>query len=305
VSLTGKLRFAYGEAKTAAGVKTTGIGVTDGDWNIAAVEDLGGGLKAGANMALRLRGRDNNLDSVSTGSGARPRDSSVYLTGNFGTVTAGAVESGNGLLPLLGAGGPNYIGLDAYSAATATPGVLSAANNTDLLSYRTPVMSGFSAVGMMLDGVGAGGAQSAAATQDAALIGLNYANGPLTAAVDFTNYGLNSLTAGADSRTRISANYDLGIARIGAGFQTAKLTTGIDRKETGLSVSAPFGAFNIGLIYASAKTDGISGNDKGYDFAVQYNLSKRTYVALQGQSVKLAGATASATNTRVQLAHSF
>jgi predicted porin len=103
VSLTGKLRFAFGESKTAAGVKTTGIGVTDGDWNVAAVEDLGGGLKAGANMALRLRGRDAANDSLAgnsltDGNGARPRDASVYVTGGFGTLTVGAIEAGNGIL---------------------------------------------------------------------------------------------------------------------------------------------------------------------------------------------------------------
>jgi len=304
VSLTGKLRFAYGQTKAADGVKGNGVGVTDGDWNIAAVEDLGGGLKAGANMALRLRGRDAATDGAAGGAagvgqnGARPRDSSIYLTGGFGTVTMGAVEAGNGLLGLLGAGGPNYIGLDNGVQLAGT-------SNVDLLSYRTPTMSGFSAVAMMIDSVGGGGAQSASTSQDATLFGLNYANGPLSAAVDVTNYGLNAVAAGADSRTRFSANYDLGMARVGAGYQTAKTTTGVTKDETGLSLSAPFGAFNVGVIYATSKTDGVAGNNTGYDFAVQYNLSKRTYVALQGQNTKAAGASTSATNTRVQLAHSF
>ena len=298
VSLTGKLRFAYGDAKSATGAKTTGVGVTDGDWNIAAVEDLGGGLKAGANMALRLRGRDAATDGTSTGVGARPRDSSMYLTGNFGTVTVGAVEAGNGILPLVTAGGPTYIGLDN--------GVqLAGASNVDLLSYRTPVMSGFSAVAMLVDSVGGGGAEATSTAQDATVVGLNYANGPLSAAVDVTNYGLNAVAAGADSRTRFSANYNLGVAIVGAGFQSSKATTGIKKDDTAISVSAPFGAFNVGVVYASSQTDGVAGTAKGYDFAVQYNLSKRTYLALQGQSTKAAGATASATNTRVQLAHSF
>jgi hypothetical protein len=137
------------------------------------------------------------------------------------------------------------------------------------------------------------------------VVGLNYANGPLSAAIDMTNYGLNSLTAGADSRTRMSANYNLGVAIVGAGYQTAKTTAGIKKNETAVSVSAPFGAFNVGMIYATSKTDGVVGNNTGYDFAVQYNLSKRTYVALQGQSAKTANVAGTNTNTRVQLAHSF
>jgi len=261
------------------------------------VEDLGGGLKAGANMALRLRGRDVAVDGAQS-NGARPRDSSMYLTGGFGTVTVGAVEAGNGILGLVTAGGPTYIGLDN--------GVqLAAASNVDLLQYTSPAMNGFSVKALMIDSVGAGGAQATSTSQDATVVGLNYANGPLSAAIDMTNYGLNSLTAGADSRTRMSANYNLGVAIVGAGYQTAKTTAGIKKNETAVSVSAPFGAFNVGMIYATSKTDGVVGNNTGYDFAVQYNLSKRTYVALQGQSAKTANVAGTNTNTRVQLAHSF
>ena len=166
-------------------------------------------------------------------------------------------------------------------------------------------MSGFSVKALMLDNVGAGGAEATSAAQDATVLGLNYANGPLSAAVDMTSYGLNSLIAGADSRTRMSVNYNLGVAIVGAGYQTAKTTAGIKKNETAFSVSAPFGAFNVGAVYATSKTDGIVGNNTGYDLSAQYNLSKRTYVALQAQSTKAAGATASATNTRVQLAHAF
>lgn len=298
VNLTGKVRFAYGMTESAAGVKGNGIGVTDGDWNIGVVEDLGGGLKAGANMALRLRGRDAATDAASTGVGARPRDSSMYLSGGFGTVLVGAVEAGNGLLPLVTAGGPVFIGLDNGN-------LLAGGSNTDLLQYTSPAFSGFTVRAGLMDNIGGNGAEGAAATQDATIVGLNYADGPLTAAIDMTSYGLNALPAGADSRVRMSANYNLGVARLGFGYQTAKTTTGVKKNETALGVSAPFGPIVVGAVYASSKTDGISGNNTGYDLSAQYNLSKRTYVGLQLQSTKNAGATASGTNTRIQLGHSF
>lgn len=299
VNLTGKLRFAYGQTESAAGVKGNGVGVTDGDWNIGVVEDLGGGLKAGANMALRLRGRDAATDGTSTGVGARPRDSSMYLSGGFGTVLVGAIEAGNGLLPLVTAGGPTFIGLDNGAQ-------LAAASNTDIIQYTSPAISGFTVRVATLDNVGGNGAEAAATTQDANLIGLNYAAGPLTAALDMTSYGANAATGTlADSRTRVSANYDLGVARLGVGYQTAKTTSGVTKNETALGVSAPFGPIVVGAVYASSKTEGVAGNNTGFDLAAQYNLSKRTYVALQAQSTKGAGATASATNRRIQLAHSF
>ena len=301
VNLTGKLRFAYGQSTDAAGIRTTGIGVTDGDWNIAVVEDLGGGLKAGVNMALRLRGRDAATDPLSTGLGARPRDSSMYVTGGFGTVLVGAIDAGNGLLGLATAGGPNYIGLDNDKQ-------LAGSTNIDLLQYTSPTISGFSVNVATFDNVGAGGSQSTAITQDGNLVGLKYANGPLSVSVDATKFGLNAVLAGGVSRSRISANYDLGVARIGAGYQSSKNTGGPlapSKNETVLSVSAPFGAFQVGAVYATSKSDGVAGNNTGFDLAVQYNLSKRTYVAFQAQSTKGAGVTTSATNNRVQLAHSF
>ncbi len=300
VSLTGKLRFAYGSSKADTGAKSSGVGVTDGDWNIAAVEDLGGGLKAGANMSLRLRGRDAATDATSGGAsgvgqnGARPRDSSMYLTGAFGTVTVGAVEAGNAMWGGVTAGAPTYIGLDNGTT-------LQAASNTDILQYTSPTMSGVSFKLATLDAVGANGAQNGGAHMN---YGLNFANGPFTAAIDYTSYG-SALAATQDSRTRVSASYDLGVARIGVGMQKAGFGAANDKSERAFGVSVPMGPWLFGAVYASSKTDGDTNNNTGYDLAAQYNLSKRTYVALQSQSTKAATATKSATTTRVQLAHSF
>jgi hypothetical protein len=292
VSLTGKLRFAYGQTETAAGVKGRGVGVTDGDWNINATEDLGGGLKATASMALRLRGRDAATDATSTGVGARPRDSFLMLSGGFGSVMIGAVEAGNATLGFVTAGGPTYIGLDNGVAASAT-------SNVDILQYTSPSMNGFSAKVATIDAVGGNGSQDGGAVT---LYGVNYANGPLAAMIDMTSYG-TAAAASADQRTRAGVSYDLGMARVGLGMESNNNGAAADADKTLFSVSVPMGAITLGGVYATTKTDG-AGTAKGYDLSAQYALSKRTYVALQTQSIKAAGANA-ATATRVQLAHSF
>jgi len=311
VSLTGKLRFAYGTQSTLAGGKATGIGVTDGDWNIAVVEDLGGGLQAGANMALRLRGRDNALDSASTGVGARPRDSSMFIAGGFGRVLVGAIEAGNANLSGVTAGGPTYIGLDSD---TATLGVVSFATNTDILQYSTPTMNGLTARVALLDSVGAGGAQAQSTTQDAVLYGVNYSAGPLAVHLDWTSYGDNTAALDrATNRLRANANYDLGVARIGVGYQTGENVTaafgaGATREEILVSASIPVGNVLLGGVYGQRTTEGVTGTATGYDLAAQYNMSKRTYVALQYRSTKQAAAGAVNTSdntTRIQLSHSF
>jgi len=165
VNLTGKFRFAY-DAKNdgtgAATAKTNGFGVTDGNVTFAAVEDLGGGLKAGATMDVRVRGR--GPAGVVDG-----RDATVWLAGGFGTLVGGAVESGNGIIGLGGAGAP-VIGLDDGIA-------LAGASNVDWLAYTTPNMGGFTATVQIVDSIGAptgGGLQGSATLQDGTLIGAGY-----------------------------------------------------------------------------------------------------------------------------------
>ncbi|MBK6388185.1 MAG: porin [Rhodoferax sp.] len=111
--------------------------VTDGNVAFAAVEDLGGGLKAGVSMDVRVRGR--GAAGVVDG-----RDATVYLMGGFGSLVGGAVEAGNGIIGYGGAGAP-VIGLDDGLA-------LAGGTNVDWLAYTTPNMGGFTATVQMIDG---------------------------------------------------------------------------------------------------------------------------------------------------------
>ena len=297
VTISGKLRYAYEATKSATGAKANGARVTDGDLNFAAVEDLGGGLKATAAMAYVSRGRDTAITA---------RDASLSLAGGFGSVMIGSVEAGNGIIGLGGAGAPVY-GLD--------DGVtLAGASNVDIIKYTSPAFNGFTFSVNTTDATTVLGQESVAATVDSTGFGVNYANGPLTAAADVTNYGRNAyvpstaaqIAAGVpDSRTRISANYNLGVATVGAGFQTSTNVANLKNTQQIFGVSVPMGAFVLGAVAASSKMDGVVGTNKGTDLGVQYNLSKRTFLAGHYQTTKAAGATASASKYRVQLAHAF
>ncbi len=294
VSLTGKFGYAYTANKDAAGAKTNGFGTTDGDWNIAAVEDLGGGLKAGANMALKLRGR--GATGVADG-----RDSSVFLSGGFGTLTAGAIEAGNGIIGRASAGAPT-IGQD--SGVT-----LDAAGNVDIVSYTTPaLMAGLTATVMAIDSIGApaaDGLQAAAATQDATVFALNYANGPLSLGVDTTSFGQNAAAStGTDSRVRMSVSYNLGVATVGAGYQTKKTYAGVKDTQTMVGVSMPAGAWTLGATYAVRNNDVNTSDAKGWELGANYAFSKRTAVQIATRDLSINGAS-SATATRVRLMHSF
>jgi len=307
VTISGKLRYAYESAEsTTSGTKTkaNGVRVTDGDVNFAAVEDLGGGLKATASIAVLTRGRDTGISG---------RDASLSLAGNFGSVMVGSVEAGNGILGLGGAGAPVY-GLDGT--------VISAASNVDIIKYTSPAFNGFTFSANATDKTASGqtlGMGATATTQDSTGFGLNYANGPLAAAFDLTNYGANAATGTlADDRTRVSASYDLGVAKVGFGHQVAKYVGGSKTKDMIVGVSVPVGAFLLGANYATQQV-GTGVKVKGTDLGAQYNLSKRTFIAAHYQKVTnrdatlgtataitAADAVANSNNKfRVQLSHAF
>lgn len=303
VSVSGKLGFAYttSEAAGVAPAKANGLGVTDGDFVLAASEDLGAGLKITASMAVQSRGRDTAI---------KGRDASLTLDGGFGSVMIGAIELGNGIIGLGGADAPT-MGLDgATGLGGISRAVLSDVMNADVLMYTSPSMGGFTVAAAVLDAPTAGGMQSAAVTQDATLIGVNYARGQYAVAADYTNFGLNAVpaaTPGLDNRLRASVSYDFGVAKLGFGYENLKTTAATDNGETQylLGVSAPVGkALTVGLNYVRNTKDA-DNTIKAYELGANYALSKRTGVQAAYQSISEDTVDGRATAFRVRLLHSF
>jgi predicted porin len=304
VTLSGKMRFAYEATDTTTSgtaVKANGLRVTDGNFTLSSTEDLGAGLKVVASMDVQSRGRDTTVAG---------RDASITVMGGFGSVTIGSVEAGNGIIGLGGAGAPVY-GMDGT--------VISGASNVDLLKYTSPeLMAGLKVSFTTLDNTAAGtstlGMGSTSDAQDATVVGVTYAAGPLAVAADITNYGRNGIAAAttvADDRTRVSASYDLGVAKIGYGYQVAATTatTNNKTKQQIIGVSVPMGALTLGLNYATSQADGAT-KAKGTDLGAKYDLSKRTYIAVHMQNLTdTSGSAVAAGNDlskyRVQLSHAF
>jgi len=352
VTLSGKFAGAYQSGSrtvttagvAAAGTSTNGFGVTDGNVTFAAVEDLGGGMKAGTSMDVRVRGR--GAAGVVDG-----RNGTVFVSGGFGSVTLGSIESASGINPLGGAGAPVQDLTDVNLGFFVTGGAATAAltaplnrpANLDVFIYTTPKFGGFSGTLLLGDSIGAPGAngmEDRSATQDATLLGLNYAGGPVAFVGDYTTFGVNGNTGTpaaaaykADTRLRLSASYDLGVAKLGAGYQSQSYqsytatATGIGRsagvpdlkiKEYVLGVSAPMGAFVVGANYTRRSADDVAGaftghSVTGWDLGVQYNLSKRTAVQADYRTVNAEASFVGAAgadkiedkNIRIRLMHTF
>jgi hypothetical protein len=321
VTVSGKYAVAYQSIETAAGAKSTGFGTTDGDVVFSGAEDIGAGMKAGASLALKLRGRDSAVTAASTAKNAdgsavdatitssvsgaassasvNGRDATVYLQGGFGRITLGTVEAGNGIVGRAQAGAP-VIGQDGNVT-------LDGGANVDMASLTLPI-GAVTATVMLIDSIGnpgTAGMQAAAATQDATLIGLAYAAGPISVGLDQTTFGRNTAAATAtDTRTRVSASYDLGVARIGFGYQTKETYASVADNQMMVGVSVPMGAITLGATYASRDNDNNAVDATGYELGANYAFSKRTNLqtAYLSQSVNKGE---DATTLRVRLMHSF
>jgi len=329
VTVSGKLRFAYeatdGTAINETKTETNGLRVTDGDFVLTASEDLGQGMKATATMHVLSRGRDTSISG---------RDASITLSGGFGSVTVGAVEAGNGIIGLGGAGAPVY-GMDGWSLTCdgvkdfvaymteadgstlekarasnlSSCGVIDGGSNVNILSYTSPSFNGITFTANMTDSTSAGGMEDASKAADGKTVGVRYSAGPLAAALDTTRQSQNSATdLTTKSRTRLSASYDLGVAKLGFGYQTRKSfeADADTNKQTLVGVSVPMGAITLGMNYAIHKEGDIKGT--GTDLGAKYDLSKRTYVAFHYQNVKYkfdGESLGKNDKYRMQVAHSF
>jgi hypothetical protein len=345
VTITGKFGAAFeqglGTSATAKG--KANITVSDGDVNFTAIEDLGAGLKAQAFMGIRGRGRENAaqvgiVSSTNKGSYSLDvgRDAHVTLMGDFGSIMAGSIEAANGIV-VLGYGGTNStLTTDLHDGV-----VLSGKSKLNIAQYTSPRMSGFAVSAARLDSIGTVGQTPAALTvvgasadaKEANLgnyanqLALSYVNGPLAATLDYTLFG-GSTTIGTKNdrkRTRVSASYDFGVVRIGAGMEdnTGSLAGGAFAANKGtfagtqavVGASVPFGALRVGVVYMtnseSAVFEANGAKATGYGISADYSLSKRTTVNFSyGESdrrdlAKGSDYSKEGSQTRLRLMHSF
>ena len=344
VTMSGEAGFAYiSDKKVVAGTAATngvgkaqattkGMAQTDGSITIAATDDLGGGMKLSVAHTVDLKGR----------SSVTAENSTMSLSGSFGSVLMGAINAGNGII---GKGAPGAVGrgMDGTIVDGDAP--------VDLIQYTSPeLMTGlnvFVNTAEITVGAGEGSFQATG-------VGINYSTGPLSVTFDSTSYSGHAVAAGVaardatctdatsgaigtavaygtacatgsvmltpgvalksaatvlatqlDSRQRLSFTYDLGMAKIGYGTQTKSYAgTGVDNKQTVLGVSAPIGAFTVSLARATNKADGAATETTGTDLGINYALSKRTALNFSSMKSKTTGSV-SDTYTRLRLKTTF
>jgi len=289
VSITGEFAYGYQTTSDAAQKTAGGMGVDTSQLWFKANEDLGGGYKAGVSMSLA--GADRSGES---GNGnVTGRDAQLDLTTPVGLLTVGTKKNADYL--------STYAGLGAiwYSLDGNVQG---ARSKRDQWTFAVPVGAWTFAVSQqegandMGLGAGSGGdAVSAAALAGTPSLTLsqqrlvalvaNYKSGAIVGDAQYLMFDARTdgSNLSAKDQTRLSGNYDLGVAKIGAGMtQTAYMGT---KKVTDIlvGVSAPMGATTLAAQWAQNRADdtgaaATDGTRSGYVLQATYNLSKTTYV---------------------------
>ena len=283
-------------------------GIYSSRLGVMGTEDLGGGLKASFHFEGGM-----NPDVGTAGKFDFQRKSTIGLAGGFGEIRVG--RDYTPLFTIAGIADPfgtNGVG-SSYNLANslifdntdadltaaeqtafntalvnATGGFTTFATGTNTVTladpnavrannsvaYYSPSFSGFTA-GLMY-GFGAEGTGSASKMTS---LKLQYGSGPLVAALG------NQSTKGTDDQAKLSTtflagSYDLGMAKVSAGYKKDKLSfvgENASVKSTILGVAVPMGATTLKASYVARKAD---SEKVGNQFALGavHDLSKRTAV---------------------------
>jgi len=314
VTISGNM--AAGQS-TIAGVRTiSGLDATNSNLlNFAAVEDLGGGLKATANIGIRFD--VNQAATNTTGFGKPTGDQFIDVTSaKMGGVRVGTFTS------YTPAPYSAFATWDvARTDAAITTSLTATVPSVNSVAYTTPDISGFKAkltrftpvkdaVAATLTVLATAAANADVTKDSGTQVLLSYANGPLLVA-----YGTTDLQSAngvkAANQTTLDGTYDFGMAKLFVQTwenQTAS-TGATNNKGYGISVNVPYQAFNFKVGMRKFNKDSTTSTTKTLDrtsFGVTYSLSKRTTaVALLAKDKTITSAGTKTTNSYLGLTHSF
>ena len=298
VTITGQYGFGYSPGSDAAGNTSGGFGISDSNITFSASEDLGGGMKAAAQLKI-----DGLNRAVAHGG-----DTWVSLSGGFGTLSMGLAEYDTDTADQFG----------TFLGDTLLGGRMGDSERTaDFVQYATSV----GPLGVSVRHTeaaanqGSGGA-AGSTNQRENSVAASYAAGPLTLKADYATWDNKStptanvawFATGYDTRTTFGGSYDLGAVKLAAAIQSTKYYTTGSTTETFLGATAPIGAVNLGVDYMSTKISDSLADGTGTGFGVQavYNLSKRTNMRFRYASYDSVISPANKTvGTSLALYHNF
>ncbi|MEI6218902.1 MAG: porin [bacterium] len=272
--------LAVGNGNVANKTQLTNSGLSSSELGFKAVEDLGGGMKAGFIMAAGLNNDNGTGSSLSTNNQASGnttgnglifnRRSYLQLMGNFGEIRLGRdytpafwQEAVYDTFGINGVGTSRaFLGGAAYTGSVAVR-----ASNT--IAYLTPAMGGFSLWAQTYMGENA---SNAVDTGTGNSVRLSYDAGPLSVGL---GWGQTKQAQNVDAAvSNLGLSYNFGAAAINGYVQKSTMTGVNDINGYLVGVTVPFGSAAVRASYSNTDNSVASTNQFALGFI--YNLSKLT-----------------------------
>jgi predicted porin len=267
-------------------------------------EDLGGGLRANFILAQRFSPESGLNDGSANGRPTFQGETTVGLSGGFGSVKIGrALTALGGPVNLTDPWGTLQQGslavlASGYSADPRQPDSAGLAR-TDAIHYTTPSFSGFSgsvSYGFKNSTAGAPTLNTDAFTS----LWLAYAAGPL-----YIGGGAESNRRNDDIST-ILGTYDFGMFKLGGGYGRVENAAGTEYKNWNIMGIVPLGAVTLKLGYAKSVEDTTDTDvTKKFGIGVDYPLSKRTLIYVSYGRNNAIAAPASKSGYDLGIRHTF
>jgi len=312
-TLTGTIAYAYSQKTLSSGATTGGLGLDTSALNFAIAEEIEGmgkltagfGISAGDKDAATY-GRDSFLKLDMGGMGSVKWDN-VYAA----SWLAGAVAS---------PGSVAYCGFSKGDCASGV-GMFSTFGYQDDLQYALKLSDAVSISATHTQpSTGAGGGSAAGSqyiysggtgtAQRYNTYSATYASGPLTITGGYRTYdGADQSTKNSNYRHRAAASFDMGVAKIGGGYEATATTYGDVTTDTVVGVSVPAGALTLSAQFGNRTISGSSTttSDTSYSgsiYGAKYALSKRTSLDATYINTQNSG-TSNASYFLTRLAHTF
>jgi len=273
--LTGDIAYGF-KSVTTNNSTTSGFGLNAADLAFNASENVEGLGKLSASINIASDGGR----SVAPYAG----DQSITLvTGAGMKIMAGSVQ------------GTSYLGQGIASAGSSYDDNLSGKNlsartNNDVISVSMPLTDTLSlSVSHTEADVAIGGGSAISAngitTQRYNTASLTFKSGDLTVDGGFRSYDnqIAQSTSSVNTLSRAAFGYNLGVAKIGVGMQTATYMYGNTNTQSLIGLSTALNGVKLGAQYGQTVTSGNATTTSNYTrtgmlLGGQYDFSKRTYL---------------------------
>ena len=261
VSISGKVEQLFTSTDSTTASSDQLQGATDAALNFKASEDLGNGMSAFATTRLDADGASGAIATL---------DTTVGITGGFGTVVAGRMEafSEAKIMSMV----------DVLGGTSVEPEQDSAGRADDAIAYVSPAMNGLTV------GVAGYSVVNTSVTDDDAFdiqeLALMYANGPLAVNVSKTDanaYAQSALGVGDASSVGIKYTAgDLAVSGVWQDIEDESSTVSKDNTNYALAAVYTMGSNSVALGYVENESQNGTTDDNTTALELRHNFSGRT-----------------------------